>query len=168
MSPTLSLVTIIVGLALALVLGTLLIWSRKGVGVRAAGLTLALTIPIVVGAAVDLSLGWPKPIEKEFLVTAKEAQVLAGYGKEEVAIYLWLLLPGEEAPRYYAMPWDRELARQLAEAQEKAGEEGTGVVMSLPFESSQDEREPKFYAMPQPKMPEKPAPAAPQVFEQPI
>ena len=46
----------------------------------------------------------------------------------------------------------RDLAEQLQAAQREAQESQTQVQMRLPFEASLDDREPKFYAMPQPQM----------------
>ena len=45
--------------------------------------------------------------------------------------------------------------QQLQEAMSQAEADGTAVRMAMPFESSLDDREPMFYAMPQPAMPAK-------------
>ena len=49
----------------------------------------------------------------------------------------------------------RDLAEQLQAAQREANENQTQVQMRLPFERSEDDQKPKFYAMPQPAQPPK-------------
>ena len=85
------------------------------------------------------------------------------------ALYLWLQLDGKVEPRAYRLPWDRQLAEQLEKAQAEAQRNGTGMAMRLPFERSYDHREPKFYALPQPAMPDKPYANGPgaKVYERP-
>lgn len=99
-------------------------------------------------------LGNPKAISLENM-KAEKANVLAARMREGVAIYLWLMLPGENEPKYYAIPWDQKLAEDLNRAM-KEQKEGDGLGMKLPFERSWDQRERKFYPIPQPKMPDKP------------
>lgn len=157
----------IVALILALGLGTLLIWSRKELGVRTLGLALCLSLPLFTWGSLQAMLSHPKPIEKEFFLTAKEADVLGSHFIEGTGIYLWLLLPGVPEPRYYVMLWDTAVAEELQRAREEAEKNQTAVKMRLPFEDSMDDRKPKFYPMPQPQLPPKPAPEAPTVYEQP-
>jgi hypothetical protein len=85
--------------------------------------------------------------------------VLAGTIEEGERIYVWLQLDGTAEPRAYALPWDREQARELQEALRSAENDGTGVRMRLPFEPSVDPERPKFYALPQPPLPPKDLPA---------
>lgn len=47
------------------------------------------------------------------------------------------------------------LAEELEKARAEAEKNGTPLVMRLPFERSYDNRERKFYAMPQPALPDK-------------
>jgi hypothetical protein len=94
--------------------------------------------------------------------------VLGSSLREDDGIYLWLQLPNAGEPRSYVLPWDREIAEQLQAAQREAEETQGGLKMRLPFEPSLDDREPKFYAMPQPAPPEKEAPAqGPQFYQAP-
>jgi hypothetical protein len=53
------------------------------------------------------------------------------------------------------LPWHRDLAEQLQAAQREAEESQSQVQMRLPFEDSLDDREPRFYAMPQAQLPAK-------------
>ena len=74
---------------------------------------------------------------------------------ENEAIYVWLVMPGATEPCAYALPWSLEAAQQLQDAMNQAEADGTAVLMGMPFEASLDDREPMFYAMPQPAMPPK-------------
>ena len=65
------------------------------------------------------------------------------------------IMPGSPEPRAYVLPWSVEAAQQLQDAMSQAEADGTAVRMTMPFEASLDEREPMFYAMPQPAMPAK-------------
>ncbi len=133
----------------------------------ALGLALAL-LPTGYLAFAEL-LGRAKPMALEWwLSRAAEATVLGSVLREDEAIHLWLLLDDAESPRGFVLPWDRELAEALHEAEEQARENGTGVRMRLPFERSWDSREPQFYALPQPTLPAKPPPAeGPLQFDHP-
>jgi hypothetical protein len=98
----------------------------------------------------------PKPVALEWWhARADEATVLASTIHEDEGIYLWLQLSAAPEPRAYLLPWSRELAEQLQAAQRAAEQEGGDVRMRLPFEPSLDQREVKFYALPQPALPPK-------------
>jgi hypothetical protein len=58
-------------------------------------------------------------------------------------------------PRAYVLPWNRDTAERLQQAQREAQQQGGDVRMRLPFEPSLDDREPQFYAPPQPALPPK-------------
>jgi hypothetical protein len=121
----------------------------------------ALFLPIAYAAFAQL-LAMPKPVALEWWqANAQEATVLAASLREDEAIYVWLQLRDVPEPRAYALPWHRDLAEQLQAAQREADEAQTQVQMRLPFENSLDEREPKFYAMPQPQTPAKDVDAPP-------
>jgi hypothetical protein len=92
--------------------------------------------------------------------------VLGSTFRENEAIYVWLQLEHVAEPRAYALPWSRDLAEQLQTAQREADESQSEVRMRLPFEPTLDDREPKFYALPQPPLPPKDVGRAPaQVYE---
>jgi hypothetical protein len=60
------------------------------------------------------------------------------------------------------------MAEQLQAALRDAEERRSDVQMRLPFEPSLDDREPKFYALPQPTLPSKDLDQPPvQVYQQP-
>lgn len=110
-------------------------------------------IAIVYGGGLELA-GWPKPLRLEWR-DAAAAQVLSAVPVEGESIYVWLRLPGSREPRAYALPWSVDMAQQLQTAMNDAEEKGTAVQMTMPSEGGLDDREPKFYAMPQPALPAK-------------
>lgn len=129
-------------------------WARHRWARAVILLLFALLLPAAYAAPAAL-LGRAKPVTLEWLgANVKEAQVLSATMVENDAIYLTLLW--KEAPNLYRLPWDRKMAEQLQEAQREARRNGTHPMMRLPFERSWDNREPRFYATPQPKMPDKP------------
>jgi hypothetical protein len=82
---------------------------------------------------------------------------IGSYLKENDGMYLWLQLPGSDEPRYYKLPWDEKAAKALQGAiGENERQHGSGVGMGLTFERGWDREDPKFYALPQPKLPDKP------------
>jgi hypothetical protein len=159
---------IIFAIVFALLLGAFvfLILPRAGLARRtlSVGVFLVL-IGIVYGGAVEL-LGRPKPLRLEWR-DAAHAQVLSALPVESKAIYLWLVMPGAAEPSAYVLPWSLQAAQQLQEAMSQAEADGTGVRMTLPFEPSLDDREPMFYALPQPAMPPKDYEGGPLVYRQP-
>jgi hypothetical protein len=153
----------------ALVLGgfVFLVLPRAGLARRSAsvGLFVAL-IAVVYGGGLEL-LGRPKPLRLEWR-DAAEAKVLSAAPVENVAIYVWLSLPGSAEPRAYVLPWSVQAAQQLQTAMGEAEVRGTSVRMVMPTASGLDDREPKFYAAPQPAMPLKDYQGAgPLVYQQP-
>jgi hypothetical protein len=108
-------------------------------------------------------LGRPKAAQIEvFRGGMKDAQVIGSYAREGDGIFLWLLLPNNSEPRYYKLPWSEKMAAALQDAiDQNSRQHGGGVVMNLPFDHSLDSRKPKFYPLPQPKLPDKPFESAP-------
>ena len=102
-------------------------------------------------------LGRAKPVSLEWLgAHVQEASILSASYVEGEAIYL--TLQWGQVPNLYRMPWNRNTAEQLQQAMRDAQRDGSTAMMRLPFEPSWDRSEPRFYALPQPKMPDKPAP----------
>lgn len=159
----------VVATALAGVLGMISIWAPRRLAVKGAALvTTILFLPLAYAGLVDL-LSKPKPVQWEWwLSAAEEATVLGSSIQENEGIYLWLQLPDVAEPRSYVLPWDRERAEQLQGAQREAEEQGGNVQMRLPFEPSLEDREPQFYAPPQPALPPKDlAEPEPEFYQQP-
>lgn len=151
---TLTILFAFVAIVTLLLVLAALRWTRNG---RARALIVALfalMLPAAYAAPATL-LGKAKPVTLEWVGShVKEASVLSATLVEGEAIYLTLMW--NEAPNLYRLPWDRAMAEQLQEAMQEAQRNGTNPMMRLPFERSWDDQEPRFYAMPQPKMPDKP------------
>jgi hypothetical protein len=141
---------------LAGALASISVWAPRRLAVKLLAVTgVAFFLPTVYAGFAQL-LALPKPVALEWWQAhAEEATVLAASLREDEAIYLWLQLRGVDEPRAYALPWHRDLAEQLQAAQREAEESQSQVQMRLPFEDSLDDREPKFYATPQPQLPAK-------------
>jgi hypothetical protein len=148
------------------VMTSISVWAPRRLAIKAMACGVAmLFLPTAYGGLSRL-LSMPKPVQLEWwLGHAKEATVLASTFRENEAIYVWLQMNEVPEPRAYILPWNRDLAEQLQTAQREASENQTQVQMRLPFESSLEDREPKFYAMPQPQLPPKDLDQAPpQVY----
>ena len=158
----------VVAAALAATLGLISIWAPRRLAIKAAALAAtALFLPLAYASLIEL-LSKPKPVELEWwLDHAAEAEVVASRAIEDEGIYLWLQLPEIAEPRAYVLPWDRASAEQLQQALRDAEQKGSAVQMRLPFEPSLDDREPKFYALPQPALPPKDLLQPPPEFYQP-
>jgi hypothetical protein len=141
---------------LAGALSSISIWAPRRLTMKLLAVGgVALFLPTAYASFAQL-LALPKPVALEWLrANAEEATVLAASLREGETIYVWLQLKGVDEPRAYALPWHRDLAEQLQAAQREAAEGQTQVQMRFPFEDSLDDREPKFYAMPQPQLPPK-------------
>lgn len=146
-------------------------WAMVGVTVVLLTLGTSLTLEF---------LGRPKPIDYEW--RTGEATVEHYLFVEGQAIYVWLRWPEKLAPSAYQLPWSEETAKSLQGAAEQAEQEGGEVMAelsgtetqgeemegeaSIPLESSLEDRQPMtFYALPQPTLPPKKAPAAAQQFQ---
>jgi hypothetical protein len=141
---------------LAAALATICVWSHRRLPLKAGALALAFALMGTAYAAMLDLLSKPKPASFEwFLAKAGEATVLGSSTVEDEAIFVWLQLDGADEPRAYRLPWDKRTAEQLQEAARSAAEQQTALRMRMPFEKSLDDREPRFYALPQPALPPK-------------
>lgn len=141
-------------------MSSIAVWHTRLALARASAVLLFVLISGVTMLLCTVSLGVPKPSQIE-VVKVERATILAARLREGVAMYVLLLLPGNDEPRYYRLPWDQDMAQQLQKALEEAGEGGT-VEMKNPFERTWDRLEKKFYPEPQPKMPDKPQQSEPR------
>lgn len=152
---TVGLVAVMVFFALRRVAG----WRPRVVLV---GL-LATVMATAFIATADL-MGRPRPTRLEALKDTPDARVLYARLKEPDGILLLLELPDQPEPRYYTLPWDQKMAQQLRQGLSDAEKQGNGELrMRSPFEPSWDDRQPRFYAAPQPAMPPKGDPPAPPI-----
>jgi hypothetical protein len=139
-------------------LGTVSVWSPRRLAVKAGAVLVAFALMGTGYAAMLDLLSKPKPASFEWwLDRAGEATVLGNNVVEHQAIYLWLQLDGVREPRAYELPWDLRTAEQLQTAARAAAEQQSALRTRLPFEPSLDDREPRFYALPQPALPPKDA-----------
>lgn len=149
---TLQITTLLgVGLTICLIA----LWSMRHATARLliTALFAGFIVAVFLGATSLLSRA--KPVTIEWLrPQVEEATILSGHLVENVGIYLTLVW-GDSEPRLYVMPWDRQTAEQLQQALAEAERNGTKTMMKRPFETSQDDQEPLFYAQPQPKLPDK-------------
>jgi hypothetical protein len=160
---------ILFAIIFALLLGAFvfLILPRAGLARRAFSVGMfVVLIAVVYGGCVEV-LGRPKPLRLEWRDVA-DAQVVSAVPVENQGIYVWLIVPGASEPCAYVLPWSLQAAQQLQEAMSQAEADGTAVRMTMPAEPSLDDREPLFYAMPQPAMPPKDyQDGRPLVYQQP-
>ncbi len=143
-------------LIMTLMLAALIIRVPTRISVKVLALVLAaglLSSGYLAGAAL---LGRPKPVRLAILErSVRELVVVASQNVEGKAIYLWVILPGETAPRAYSLPWSLKTAEALRRAQAEAERNGTNVRMRNPFRGTETSSKSPFYAPPPPPLPPK-------------
>ena len=156
-------------IALLAALASISIWAPRRFAIKAAALGAATLLLPLCYLSLAALLSRPKPVSLEWVRgSMKEATVIASTVQEGRGIYLWLQTADVREPRAYMLPWNREIAQQLQDAKREAEKNGGGLAMRMPFEKSWDNREPKFYALPQPAMPPKdPPPGGPRIHLRP-
>ena len=148
---------ILPALLFALLLGAFvfLVLPRGRSWQRAASATLFVVLIGLAYAGSAELLGRPKPLRLEWR-DAQKAQVLGSSMRENEAIYVWLQFGDGSEPRAYRLPWSIQAAQQLQTAAQEGAANGTGVEMTMSAgDSGLDDRELKFYATPQPALPDK-------------
>jgi hypothetical protein len=151
---------------LAGVVTSISIWAPRRLWLKLTALGAAALFRPIGGRSLAHLLSLPKPVALEgWLTHAPSATVLGSTVREDEAIYPWLQHEQVAEPRAYALPWNRDLAEQLQTAQREAEENQSQVRMRLPFEPTLDDREPKFYALPQPPLPPKDVGRPAQVYD---
>lgn len=96
-------------------------------------MVLALSTSFV---SFNALLSQPKPVKLEWLHRNVETiEILSAVIINEEAIYVWVLFPGENKPRYYVFDWNKNLAEQLQKAMrnKKRGVRGK-IIMDKPFD----------------------------------
>ena len=156
---------LIVFVSLALLLGAFAYIAMPAAS-RARRAIIVGFFAIILGAlffGYSDMLGRPKSTRLEvFNTSMQNAKVIGSYLKENNGIYLWLQVAGLDEPRYYKLPWNQNVAKTLQSAiAENERQHGGGVGMKLPFERGLSREDPKFYPLPQPKLPDKPGERAP-------
>lgn len=140
-------------------LAAISIWSNHRLLLKScAVLIVAMILPTAYMTILDL-LSRPKPVSLEWASRdMSEATVIGAHLKEDDRIFLWLRVEGLDEPRYYVLPWDEQLAKQLHGARQEAEAKGTEVRVNRPFARRRLESEMMFYAAPQPAAPPKQGP----------
>lgn len=146
----------VVAIVLAAGLATISIWAPRRLAVKVIAILVTTAfMPVAYASMADL-LSKPKPVKLEWQHRGTgDAVVLGARMRQGEAIYLWLQFGDLPEPRYYVLPWDENAARNLQEAMREADKNKGGLAMQFPFERSWDQDKPQFYALPQPKLPEK-------------
>jgi hypothetical protein len=121
---------------IAATLASLAIWAPRLPWVRISALIVAtLLIPVSYVQFVEF-LSRPKPQAMEWMQrNVDRAEILGVSLHEGEAIYMWLRLQGEIAPRYYEFPWDLRMAEQLEEDIDTAMRKSGKLIMRSPFEN---------------------------------
>ena len=105
----------------AAILANIGIWSRRNGWLKVSAIAVtALFLPLAYGSISEL-LSRPKPVSMEWARRAKpEARLIGASLQEGEAIYIWLQTPESPEPRAYRLPWSKETANQLQQAQRAA------------------------------------------------
>lgn len=131
----------------------LVVWTRRQSILRPFAVACALFSAPAAAVAIATPLGWPVPLYGGLTALGGEYPVLGVKMIAGKAIYV-LVDTGDE-PRYYMIPWDRELADQLQDILDDPGNEGAKI--EIPMEFSWDKNKPQFHPLPQMKvLPDKP------------
>ncbi len=150
------LIATLLTVALAL---TVVAWRLKA---PVAGVVLFAALVVMVGSITE-NLSRPKPLEWERRFDIPETEALWWRFAEGKAIYVVMLLPEEPEPRFYVLPWTKELAERLNQLRERQ-EKGSKVMIPYPFAPSLEYRKPLVpHELPPPALPpkagaDKPAP----------
>ena len=118
----------------AALLSAIAIWSPRRTFIRTLSVILvALLVPLGYLGVTEL-LSRPKPMEHEwFKRHVDEATILGVSVNEGQAIYLWLRIEDSFEPRYYVLPWRRQLAEKLQNLIDEAMQEQAVVKLKNPF-----------------------------------
>ena len=94
------------------------------------------------------------------------AHILGASMDEGRAIYLWLRLEDEIEPRYYKLPWKREVAEKLEDVIDNAIRKNATAVLKNPFfrKSLEELGDLNAYVIPPPLPPQKLPQLPPQIF----
>jgi hypothetical protein len=142
-------------LALGVALAALAIWSRT-LWPRLAAVLLLLGFVVLGPVALASLTGEPRRASLEWWArNAQDVEVLGFQVQEDVAIYVYVVLPGYLAPQSLALPYSDEAAEQLQQAAAEGEQTGRGIRMRRLMDTSLDEQEPLFYADPPQALPEK-------------
>lgn len=142
-------------LAIGVALAALAIWSRT-LWPRIGAVLLLLGIVGLGPVALASLTGEPRRASLEWWArNAEDVEVLGHRIVEDVAIYVFVNLPGYDAPQNIALPYSDEAAEQLQQAAAEGEATGQGVRMRRLMDDSLDEQAPMFWSPPPAALPEK-------------
>jgi hypothetical protein len=126
---------LVAGITLVLAaLAWLAVAGRTRWSVRAGAVGILIFCIGLGFATVPELLGRPKPVGQAWLEENEpQSRLLAARMEPEVGIYLWLLFPGEAAPRAYEVRWQKKLAEKIDAAMSEAARRGLDVVINAPM-----------------------------------
>lgn len=154
---------VFIGIMTALV--AVVVWSPRKFWIKIIALILSVAFLACAYIVFGDLLSRPKPVGMELLYKDTEQAIILGAKiEEDKGIYLLLQLPLINEPRYYVLPWDKDLALQLQEALRGARErrDGRGIPFFWPFKKSLERRDLGVeHPFPQLALPEKTVPNAP-------
>jgi hypothetical protein len=137
----------------------LAIWSRRDTFGRPAAVALFVVGLVAVPVAFADSLSYPKPFAAAWEIDpTKEYIVLGAKMQQDVAIWIYLDVPGGE-PRSYRLPWSNETASALQQAMDEAPEGMNGMAL---FRYDPDGQKAETVFHPFPIQPDPPAKAPPE------
>lgn len=142
-------------LALSLALACLAIWSRT-LWPRIGAVVLLLGIVALGPVALASLTGEPRRASLEWWArSAQDVEVLGHRIDEDVAIYVFVTLPGYDRPQSLQLPYTDKAAEQLQQAAAEGQQSGQGVRMRRLMDDSLDEQSPMFWSPPPAALPEK-------------
>ena len=147
----------IVLLALAVLLISITIWSRRPFRWRISGFFIGATLISLLFISILELLSRPKPAHLElFYKDIPEVVLVHASWEEEVALYILVEIPGVEEPRLYILPWSREDAEQFEQAMQEGEDNNEEVRIGNPFfNTDEEDRERLVYTSPAKPMPQK-------------
>jgi len=152
----------------AFVLGALAVWAPRRTWVRfVAVAAVSLFLPLAYVQLMEL-LSRPKPMEYAWYERTRDKAMVLGVDFDEGrAIYLWLRLPEETAPRYYSIPWNPRFAEQLQDGLEDAVRRNSVLIITNPFsrQGPEDLGDLNVEIQPPPQPPLKPPQMPPRIID---
>ncbi len=140
--------------ALAFVLGLIALRTTESPGIRGTIVVIVVVLAGVTYTGGEQVLGNARPVAFEVVKPQDPQRVLYSQAIRDKGIFL--LVATEETPTYFKLPWSEKTAEELRKAMEEAQRNQTPLMFR--FERSLEDREPMFYAMPQPSLPDKQSP----------
>jgi len=124
-------IPLVIGYILIAVLALWLVIKTRGLDLlKFAAITIVLAYGIIIFYIFPHFLGWPitqKPPDKSQIWSYL---IVEPKSPEEGSVYFWILSFKETIPRSYRIPYDRELHKQLLEAQkEQKNEPGSYLLL---------------------------------------